>query len=93
MHAEITPKILQQELEEVNNWYGLGIALSIPAYQLDKIGMDATDTDERKYAMFERWEKQKPRTWLDLLKALITIEERSLAERINKKYGMSVSLE
>ena len=76
-----------QELEEVTDWYYLGLCLGVEEPRLKAIRKDNKGNENRKRAMLFAWSKLQVPTWRKVVRALLEMGERVLAEKIAKKYG------
>ena len=80
-------KEILQELEEVTDWYYLGLCLGVEEPRLKAIRKDNKGNENRKRAMLFAWSKLQVPTWRKVVRALLEMGERVLAEKIAKKYG------
>ena len=83
-------KLLDKELQEVSDWFGLGLYLDIPAEELRTIKYEPTlrRIQDFRTEMFSVWMKKLPKpTWPCVVKALIEIGRERLARKIALKYG------
>ena len=83
-------KLLDQELQEVSDWFGLGLYLDIPAEELHTIKNEPTlrRIQDFRTEMFSVWMKKLPEpSWSRVVKALIQIGRERLARKIALKYG------
>ena len=83
-------KLLDQELQEVSDWFGLGLHLDIPAEELHSIKYEPTlrRIQDFRTEMFAVWMKKLPEpSWPRVVKALIEIGRERLARKIALKYG------
>ena len=88
--GEVTVKLLDQELQEVSDWYGLGLHLDIPPEELHTIKYEPTlrRIQDFRTEMFSVWTKKLPEpTWPRVVKALMEIGRERLARKIALKYG------
>ena len=88
-------KLLDLELQEVSEWFRLGVYLDIPPLKLSDIKHDPTlrSTPEFRKEMFSVWMRMLPEpTWSRVVKALIGIGRETLAHKIALKYGKNSSL-
>ena len=80
------------DLEDVTDWYGLGIQLSIKPAKLDKLEGDYPKADMRKNKMLMTWYKQEtsasPHKEAVLFTALEKIGEKVLAQKLRRKYNI-----
>ena len=88
--GEVTVKLLDEELKEVSDWYGLGLHLDIPTAELDSIRYEPRlcRIQDRKREMFLIWMGglSEP-SWSHVVKALKEIGQERLAHKISLKYG------
>ena len=90
--GEVTVKLLDEELKEVSDWYGLGLHMDVPTAELDLIRYEPRlcRIQERKWEMFSSWmRKQSEPSWSHVVKALKAIGQERLAHKISLKYGKS----
>ena len=88
--GEVTVKLLDEELKEVSDWYGLGLHLHIPTAELDFIRYEPRlcRIQDRKREMFSVWmRKISEPSWPRVVKALKEIGQERLAYKIALKYG------
>ena len=88
--GEVTVKLLDLELQEVSDWFGLGLHLDIPPPELYNIKHNITlrSTQEFRTEMFSVWMRKLPEpTWPRVVKALMEIGRERLAHKIALKYG------
>ena len=80
-------KDLVGELQDVTDWYYLGLCLGIPLAKLQSIKQDYRHIEERKREVLLVWsDKEKP-TWLKVVNALMDMRNMPLAQQIAQKYG------
>ena len=80
-------KDLVSELQDVIDWYYLGMCLGIPLAKLQSIKQDYRHIEERKREVLLAWsDKEKP-TWVKVVNALVDMRKMSLAQQIAQKYG------
>ena len=84
-------KLLDQELQEVSDWFSLGLHLDIPKAKLDDIKLDPTlrSTQQLRTEMLSVWMQKLPGpSWCRVVKALMEIgKKKRLAHKIALKYG------
>ena len=87
--ADVSLKLLQNDLVSVWRWYPLGIQLGVPEADLRKIECDSQRTDDRMLHMISTWLRidEQP-SWSKVVRALVAINERSVARTIAEKYGI-----
>ena len=77
-----------KKLEEVNQWYSLGIQLNVPISDLVKIEQTYTLLDKQKREMLLKWYSLgNDVSWQSLIRALYGIEEICLANKIASQLG------
>ena len=80
-------KDLVGELQDVTDWYYLGLCLGIPLAKLQSIKQDYRHIEERKREVLLAWsDKEKP-TWVKVVNVLMDMRKMSLAQQIAQKYG------
>ena len=80
-------KDLVSELQDVTDWYYLGLCLGISLLKLQSIKQDYRHIEERKREVLLAWsDKEKP-TWVKVVNALMDMRKMSLAQQIAQKYG------
>ena len=78
-------KNLDLALDEIVDWYSLGLQLDVPSSDLNKIHHDYTGTDERRQKMLDKWLEQQPwATWAKLVDALKRMNQHTVAEKISE---------
>ena len=83
-------KLLDQELQEVSDWFSLGLHLDIPKAKLDDIRLDPTlrSTQQFRTEMLSVWMQKLPGpSWSCVVKALMEIGKKKLAFKVALKYG------
>ena len=78
--------VLLEELQEVDNWFMLGVYLNVPVSQLNKIqSVHAQDGVERcKLEMLQYWlDTTMTASWKDIARALEHLNMLSQAARLN----------
>lgn len=88
--GEVTVKLLDEELKEVCDWYGLGLHLDIPKAELNFIRYEPRlcHIQDRKREMFSVWMREiSEPSWPHVVKALKIIGQERLAYKIAFKYG------
>ena len=80
-------KDVVSELQEVTDWYYLGLCLGVPFTELQSIKQDYWHIEERKREVLLAWsDKEKP-TWLKVVNVLVEMRKMPLAQQIAQKYG------
>ena len=76
------------KLRDVDQWFSLGIQLSVPIADLKKIDVDYTGSDRKKAEMLFKWQRLgKGVSWQSLIRALNGIEEIGLARTLASQLG------
>ena len=77
-----------KKLTDVDQWFSLGIQLSVPIADLKKIDINYSDLDRKKAEMLFKWQRLgKGVSWQSLIRALIGIEEIGLARTLASQLG------
>ena len=77
-----------KKLTDVNQWFSLGIQLSVPIADLKKIDINYSDLDRKKAEMLFKWQRLgKGVSWQSLIRALNGIEEIGLARTLASQLG------
>ena len=84
---DVPMKDLRSELQEVTDWFTLGVYLDVPTPLLVAIRNDYTDTDQCRVEMLITWSKQEMPTWPRVVHALGEMEMTKLAIALAEKYG------
>ena len=89
--ADIGPTVQQlvKQLQEVDDWYTLGVALGVPVPRLREIqrSNQAEGVGRWKVDMFEYWLNLNPTaSWKDVTRALEQLGHISLAARLKSEY-------
>ena len=90
LHTELKDvpmKDLHSELQEVTDWFTLGVYLDVPTPLLVAIRNDYTDTDQCRVEMLIAWSKQEMPTWPRVVHALGEMGMTELAIALAEKYG------
>ena len=81
-------KDLLKELQQVTDWYKLGLHLDIPEHKLIDIQeTNSGNTEDCRRDMVIVWMESEVATWARVVHALIHIEQPVLATNIASKYG------
>ena len=65
-----------KKLTDFDQWFSLGIQLSVPIADLKKIDINYSDLDRKKAEMLFKWQRlRKGVSWLSLIRALNGLEE------------------
>ena len=85
---------LLEDLQEVLEWYELGIYLDIPEASLEEIKSDENGKVRAcRREMLSTWLRRNPQpTWATIVTALTGIARVNLAVKIALKYGMNAEL-
>lgn len=90
--ADIPPLKVQQlveQLQEVDDWHTLGVALGVPVPQLKEIERSNPKEGVRRWKveMFQYWLNLNPTaSWKDVTRALEVLGHLSLAARLKSDY-------
>ena len=77
-----------KKLTDVDQWFSLGIQLSVPITDLKKIDVDYTGSDRKRAEMLFKWQRLgKGVSWQSLIRALNGIEEIGLARTLASQLG------
>ena len=87
INATANLKDLMSELQEVTDWFHLGICLGILLAKLQSIKRDYRHIDERRREVLLAWRDNEKPTWPKLVSALVDMRNISLAYQIAGKYG------
>ena len=87
INATANLKDLVSELQEVTDWFHLGICLGILLAKLQSIKRDYRHIDERRREVLLAWRDNEKPTWPKLVSALVDMRNISLAYQIAGKYG------
>ena len=91
MHAcaDVSLKLLQNDLVYVWRWYPLGLQLGVPDAYLKVIESDYQRTEDRKLCSLSKWmDIDEQPSWSKVVRALVAISERHVARTIAEKYGI-----
>ena len=80
-------KDLVSELQEVTDWYYLGLCLGVPFTMLQSIKQDYRHIEERKREVLLAWSDKETPTWVKVVNVLVEMRKMSLANHIAQKYG------
>ena len=81
-------KDLVNELQEVIDWFYLGMCLKVPIPTLLTIKQDLRNTDECRIRMLKAWMNQEEEpAWSKVVAALHEMKKKALAEQIGSKFG------
>ena len=86
---------LTNELQEVHEWFSLGLNLDVPPPELYDIKHDFTlrSTEEFRTEMLSVRMKKMPKlSWSLVVNGLMLIGRETLAQKIALKYGKSILL-
>ena len=84
-----THVLLEEELQSITDWQGLGLQLGLENYILQQIMIDENYKVARcRRSMLSKWLKSVPTaSWLDIVHALAKMGEYTLANAIEFKYS------
>ena len=81
-------KDLINELQDVIDWFYLGMCLKVPIPTLLTIKQDLRNTDECRIKMLTAWMNQEEEpAWSKIVAALHEMKKTALAEQISSKFG------
>ena len=81
-------KDLINELQDVIDWFYLGMCLNVPIPTLLTIKQDLRNTDDCRIKMLTAWMNQEEEpTWSKIVAALHEMKKTALAEQIGSKFG------
>ena len=91
LSTEFTENSMLDDLEDVTDWYQLGIQLKVKSAKLDQLEEDYSRADKRKNKMLLLWFRRdtSPCREAVLITALEKIGEKVLALKLKKKYNVS----
>ena len=77
------------EIQQVTRWFDLGLHLGVPTQYLHQLKSEQICVEFRRIKVLQEWTRICPNpNWIQIITALIQIDERKLANRIAVKYGM-----
>ena len=79
---------LVRELDDVVEWFLLGIYLGVPEKNLKEIEEDYSKSSRRKAEVLYKWSKLCQTSWQSVVDALVGIAEIGVARKVAKKFGM-----
>ena len=82
-------KDLVNELQEVTDWFQLGLSLRVPESVLKTIERDLDTTNKRKQEMLIEWMKREVPKWSTMVKALFDMGMTDQAIKIASKHLVS----
>ena len=78
---------LVNELQEVTDWFQLGLCLRVPPSVLRTIQRDSKeDTNKCREEMLKTWMKREVPMWSTIVKALVDMKMADLALKIASKH-------
>ena len=86
----MTLKLLEQELHEISEWFGLGLHLGVPVTELQAIRYNPTlrSIPQFRMEMLTARIRMLPElSWSHTVLALMAVGRESLAHKIALKYG------
>ena len=75
------------ELQEVTQWFEVGLHLDIPEAELMHIDHSHRLSKECLKYMLIEWGKRENRTWSKVIRALNAIGMELIAQKLSVKYG------
>lgn len=73
------------------DWFGLGLYLEIEEYELNIIKENTSSVQQRRRDMFSKWLKAGNNKWSDIVKALQSLHQLDLANKIANKHSKCCS--
>ena len=86
MSTSLTVDVFLKATKNENDWSTLGIFLNVPQSELKAIEEEKLTVLHRKTELFLRWSKISKPNWSDLISALRTMSNISLADELTEKY-------
>ena len=86
MSTSLTVDVFLKATKNENDWSTLGIFLNVPQSELKAIEEEKSTVLHRKTELFLRWSKISKPNWSDLISALRTMSNISLADELTEKY-------
>ena len=80
-------KDLVNELQEVSEWFRLGLNFDIPEAKLMQLHHNYRHIQDCLEHMLVEWGKREKRTWSKVVEALTAIGRELLAQKLAAKYG------
>lgn len=83
---------LVNELQEVTDWFYLGMCLRVPLATLMNIRESHGNVEAYRREMLDAWMKEENPTWSKVVTALKEMKLTALAKRLASKFGNCFSL-
>jgi len=83
---------LVNELQEVTDWFYLGMCLRVPLATLMNIRESQGNVEAYRREMLDAWMKEENPTWSKVVTALKEMKLTALAKRLASKFGKCFSL-
>ena len=80
-------KDLVNELQEVTDWFALGVYLGLEMSTLESVRTDSMGVDECRRNMLGIWMREQEATWSKVVHALVEMKMYHLAVQIASKYS------
>ena len=83
------PKLrtLARDLNEVANWFSLGVFLGVPTHELERLRLIHSYRKDGLFEMLELWLRGGDANYRDLISAVQSCGLTSLAHQLTTKYG------
>ena len=78
--------VFAEELVKEPDWYGLGVFLNIPTYELDSIQESVEGKRRRLIEIYNYLDRMSPIQWKDIIEALERMNNKKLANDLDRKY-------
>ena len=85
--GEVKLKDLVNELQEVTDWFALGVYLGLEMSTLASVRTDCMGVDESRRSMLGIWMREQEATWSKVVHALVEMKMYHLAVQIASKYS------
>ena len=88
-HFHLEPKLrtLARDLNEVVNWFSLGVFLGVPTHELERLKLIHSYRKDGLFEMLDLWLKTGDANYRDLISALQSCGLTGLAHKLTTKYG------
>ena len=80
-------KDLVNELQEVTDWFALGVYLGLEMSTLESVRADSMGIDEGRRSMLGIWMREQEATWSKVVDALVQMKLYYIAVQIASKYS------